>query len=133
MPSWEEVQIHAKKMIEEGMRILRSGMSEASFLAESTAEAAKLHVSLRHNRLDRYKALHELGRMVCDKAEAGAAASQLTLTEEMKKKIKQVSGLDDEAQKFEAEIAKLTIIRKETEKKTTAAHAKKTSAATKKT
>lgn len=126
MPSWDEIQVHAKKMIEEGMRILRSGMTEASFLAESTAEAARLHVSLRRNRLDRYKALHELGRMVCDKVKKSTASSQLTLTDEMKKKIKDVGSLDDEAQKFEAEISKLTIIRKEAEEGPKPSQAKKT-------
>ncbi len=112
MPTWEEIQIHAKKMIEEGMRILRSGMNEASFLAESTAEAAKLHVSLRRNRLDRYKALHELGRIVCDEVGVDIPAGQLTITDKMKKKIKEVNDLDKEAHEFEAEIEKLTIINK---------------------
>jgi len=116
MSSWEEIQVHAKKMIEEGMRIMRSGMSEASFIAESTAEATKLHVSLRRNRLDRYKALHELGRMVCDEVDVDKPTDQFTLTNNMKKKIKEVSYLDKEACDFEAEIAKLTIINKQTAK-----------------
>jgi hypothetical protein len=113
MSTWEEIQAHAKRMIEEGMRILRSGMSDASFLAESTAEAAKLHVTLRRNRLDRYKAMHELGELVCEDIGHNDAITQITLSDEMRKKIKAVRDFDEEAQKFEEAISKLTVIRKQ--------------------
>lgn len=117
MPNWEEIQKHAKKMIDEGMNMLRSGMTEASYLADATAKAANLHVALRRNQLERYKAVHEIGKFVCEEVEYDHTKEQVRLTDHIKKKMEQVIALDDEARQFEAEISKLTVIRKGGEKK----------------
>jgi hypothetical protein len=113
MPSWEEIQGHAKRMIDEGLRILRTGMTEASYLADVTAKAANLEVTLRRNRLERYKAVHEIGKFVCEEVEFDHTKDSVRLTSHIKKKMEQVIALDEEAKQFEAQIAQLTIIRKD--------------------
>jgi len=124
MPAWEEIQIHARKFIDEGIKMLRSGMSEASFLTEITAKSANLHVSLRRNHSERYKTVHEIGKLFCDEALSNPAASQVKVTAPIKNKMEKVRKLDQEAADFEREISRLTVTKKEkTPRKK--AHAKK--------
>ena len=112
MPAWEEIQINAKKLIDEGMKMLRSGMHEASFLADITAKSANLHVSLRRNHSERYKTVHEIGKLVCDAAIKDPSRGEIKLTDDVRKKMKKVVDLDQEAADFEKEIAKLTVTSK---------------------
>lgn len=116
MASWEEIQAHAKKLIEEGMKLLRSGMTEASYLADATAKAANLEVTYRRNRLERYQAVHEIGNFVCQEVEFDHTKDSVTLTDHIKQTMEKVIALDEEAGRFEAEISKLTVIRKDKEK-----------------
>jgi len=116
MPTWEEIQVHARKFIDEGMKILRSGVHEASYLAEATAKSADLHVSLRRNRLDRYKAVHQIGIYVCDEVECDPNKAEIGLTENIKKTMMHVKDLDEEARAFEEQISKLTVVKKEEKK-----------------
>lgn len=112
MPTWEEIQVHARKFIDEGMKMLRSGMSEASYLADATAKAANIHVSLRRNRYERYRQVHEIGKFVCDEAHCDPQTVDIKLTDDIKKKMVLVRALDDEAHAFEKNISKLTVIKK---------------------
>jgi len=116
MPRWDEIQVRAKKLIDEGMKLLRSGMTEASYLADATAKAANLHVSLRQNRFARYKAVHEIGKLVCDEIECDPQKAEVRLTGNIRKMMAEVVALDEEAKGFEAEIEKLTVIKKESSK-----------------
>ncbi len=111
MPQWNEVQEKARKLIDEGMRLLRSGMSDAEFLAEATASAAKLHVSIRKNRYDKYRALHDLGVIVKKACDDGRES--ITVTPEMKHIVEQVKNLDAEVERAEVSAAQLTVVRKE--------------------
>jgi antirestriction protein ArdC len=120
MPTWEEVQIHAKKLIDEGIKMLRSGVHEASYLVDATAKSADLHVSLRRNRYDRYKAVHEIGKYVCDEVHCDPSKAEIRITDHINKEIVYVKALDDEARAFEEQISKLTVTKKG-EKKSQAA------------
>lgn len=113
MPTWEEIQVHARKFIDEGMKMLRSGVHEASYLVDATAKSADLHVSLRRNRFDRYKAVHEIGKYVCDEVHCDPNKAEIRLTDHIKKTMMHVKALDDEADMFEKQISKLTVIKKE--------------------
>ena len=104
--------------------MLRSGMHEASFLTEMTAKSANLHVSLRRNLSERYKTVHEIGKLFCDEALPAPATTQVKVTSEIKKKMDKVRKLDEEAADFEREISKLTVTKKEKAPRKKA-HAKK--------
>ena len=112
MPNWEEIQTHAKRFIDEGMKMLHAGMNEASYLAEATAKAANLHVSLRRNRYDRYRVVHEIGRYVSDECMNDSSKNEIKLTDNIRKKMDEVKALDEYAREFEAEMSKLTVTNK---------------------
>ena len=122
MSTWEEIQIHAKRFIDEGIRMLRSGMHEASYLADATAKSANLHVTLRRNRLERYMTVHEIGKYVCDEIRCDPGKAEVQLTDNIRKQMMQVKALDDEAGAFEKEISKLTVIKKERSGQASSAH-----------
>jgi hypothetical protein len=112
MPQWEEIQVRARKLIDEAFKLLRTGMTDAEYLAEATANAAKLHMAIRRNRLDKYRLLHDLGEEVCDAAGRDPEARQLRLTESMAGKIGRSRALDEEAKRAEDHITQLTVVRK---------------------
>ena len=116
MPKWDEVQKHANKIIAEGVKLLKSGMSEAEYIAEATAASARLHVTVRKSRFDMYKVLHDLGQRV-HAAAAKSAGGEVRLTEPMQKLIKRVNSLERDAKAAEARISKLSITKKGSAKK----------------
>ena len=111
MPKWDEIQKHANKIIAEGVKLLKSGMSEAEYIAEATAASARLHVTVRKDRFDTYKAMHDLGQKV-HAAAAKSAGGEVKLTDPMLKLIKRVNSLERDAKAAEAKIAKLTVTKK---------------------
>jgi len=112
MPQWNEIQTHAKKIIDEGIKLLRAGMTEAEFIAEATAESAKLHIASRKDRLDIYKLLHELGHKVYHSASKDPSMRELKLTDAMLKIMQKVEKLERNIKNCEARIAKLTITKR---------------------
>ncbi|MFA4875269.1 MAG: hypothetical protein WC956_06445 [bacterium] len=112
MPQWDEIQARARKLIDEGLKLLRAGMSDAEYLAEATATAAKLHVALRRNRLDKYRLLHEIGKEVCAAVEADPALRQISITESISDEIARSRALDEEMKRAEAHISGLSVVRK---------------------
>jgi hypothetical protein len=112
MPKWEEIQAKAKRLIEEGLRLLRSGMSEAEFLAEATADATRLNVEVRRCRFERYKAIHALGTEVLHSAGAGPDAAHVRLTASMKSLISKAHALEEEARRAEEKASKITVVKK---------------------
>lgn len=113
MKQWNEVQIKARKMIDDGLKLLRSGMNEAEFLAEATASAAKLHVTLHRNRLDKYRALHDIGLEVFNTLEKDLEAKTIYITPSIEEKIDRVREMDDESSRTERQISKLSVSKKE--------------------
>ncbi len=118
MPKWDEIQKHANRIIAEGVKLLKSGMSEAEYIAEATAASARLHVTVRKSRFDMYKALHDLGQKVHDAA-AKSAGGEVKLTEPMLKLMKRVDSLERDAKAAEARISKLSITKRGSAKKGT--------------
>ena len=115
MPHWEDMHIRAKKMIEEGLMLLRTGAHDVEFLANTTASAAKLHMTVRKNQLERYRVLHDLGRHVFEASKKGGAA--IPLTPDIKGLIKRTQDLDSAAQRAEKELEKFTVVNKSAPKK----------------
>lgn len=112
MPQWNEIQTHAKKIIDEGIKLLRTGMTEAEYIAEATAESAKLHIASRKDRLNIYKLLHELGHKVYHSASKDPSMRELKLTDAMLKIMQKVEKLERNIKSCEAKIAKLTITKR---------------------
>jgi hypothetical protein len=111
MVQWEEIQAKAKKLIDEGFRLLRMGIGDAEYLAEATANAAKLHMAVRRNRLDKYRLLHEVGEEVCNTLMENPTAREIQVTQSITDKIARAHSLDEEAKRAEERIANLTVIK----------------------
>jgi len=116
MPKWDEIHKHANKIIAEGVKLLKSGMSEAEYIAEATAASTRLHVTVRRSRFDMYKAMHDLGQKVYDVA-AKSAGNEVKLTEPMLKLMKRVDSLERDAKTAETRISKLSITKRGSAKK----------------
>ena len=112
MPQWDEIQARARKLIDEAFKLLRTGMTDAEYLAEATANAAKLHMAVRRNRLDKYRLLHDIGEEVCAAAEKQPGAHSIAVTDSISDKIARSRALDDEARRAEDHITQLTVVRK---------------------
>lgn len=109
MTQWSEIQEKARKLIDEGMRLLRSGMNDAEYLAEATASAAKLHMTIRKNRIEKYRVLHDMGAQLHGQLLSGAGQD---VSQELKALSERVRRLDEEAAAAEGEVAQLTVVRK---------------------
>jgi|GEM_PF-309053 len=112
MAQWDNIQKGAKKIIDEGLKLLRSGMSEAEYIAEATAESTRLHIISRRNRFDMYKAVHDLGYKVYEAALKNPSAKEVALSDGMKRTIANIGKMEAEAKKAEASISKLTVTNK---------------------
>ncbi len=111
MPQWEEMQARARKLIDEGLKLLRSGVSDAEYLAEATANAAKMHIAVRRNRLEKYRLLHDIGEEISNSSQLSAGGS-IPVTNSIAEKIARVYALDEEANKVEEHISNLSIVKK---------------------
>lgn len=119
MAHWEEMQIKAKMLLEEALKVLKSGATEAEFLAGTTASAAKLHIGTKRARLDKYKLLHELGEHVYEKASSPSAPASLGITQAMKDIVRRVEAIDDEVKRAEKKLSKFSVVKKDIEIRST--------------
>ncbi|MBN1282461.1 MAG: hypothetical protein JXA24_01640 [Proteobacteria bacterium] len=112
MPKLEQIQKRAKRMMDDGLKLLRAGMSEAEYIAGAAAESARLHIASRSDRIDIYKALHELGLKVYQAASKDPGLREVRLTDAMMKVVSRVAALEREVRACESRISKLTITKK---------------------
>ncbi len=126
MPHWNEMQVKAKELIEEGLKILKSGVNEAEYIAGKTADAAKLHMQAKKCRIEKYRTLHELGDLIFEKYETNSKPQNLELTKHMKGLLTQVNKFDKTIDDAEKKLSKFTIAtKKSTPKKKTKTAKKK--------
>ena len=111
MAHWEEVQTKAKKLIEEGLVLLRSGAKEAEFIAGTTAVAARLQVKVSKNRYELYRALHDLGQLTVTEA-IKSGSDSIKTNAKMKSLIKRANDIEEASKRAEKELSKFTIIDK---------------------
>ena len=111
MAHWGEVQTKAKKLIEEGLVLLRSGAKEAELIAGTTAVAARLQVKVSKNRYELYRALHDLGQLTVIEATKSESNSIKTSTK-MKALIKRANDIEEASKRAEKELGKFTIVNK---------------------
>ncbi|MBT3181930.1 MAG: hypothetical protein HN337_05405 [Deltaproteobacteria bacterium] len=112
MPHWNEMQVKAKELIEEGLKILKNGVSEAEVIAGKTADAAKLHMQAKKCRIEKYRALHELGDLIFEKYETQNKPQNIELTKHMRELLSQVDKLDDTVASVEKKLSKFTVATK---------------------
>jgi hypothetical protein len=115
MSNWENMQARLKVIIEDALKFIKSGASEAEHLAGATAQATKLHVTIRKNQIDKYKKLHELGEIVHTELQKGPGDIKAT------KKINDISEVVkkmdyESAQAYEA-LGKISVVSKPSPKK----------------
>lgn len=113
MAHWEEIQVKAKMLVEEALKVLKSGATEAEFLAGTTASAAKLHIGAKKALLDKYKLLHGLGELVYEKASSSAESASMGITQRMKDIIRQIQSIDDEIARTEKRLSKFSVVKKQ--------------------
>lgn len=112
MPQWNEMQERARRLIEEGLQLLKSGAHEAGFIAETTASAARLHMVVRQNQFEKYKLLHDLGEALYKKCPRGRVARTIDLSDGMISMIDRAGHMDDAMHAAEVKLSKFSIVRK---------------------
>ena len=122
MTKWNNVQKRASDLINEGLKLVKEGAHEAEILAETTAEAAKLHVTAGQNKLERYRALHDLGLAVYKRYAASKDVGSVGVTRDIELLLKKIAGLDEATKNAEKVLAKFTVVKKSTAKKKSAKH-----------
>ena len=113
MARWYDMQEKARKLIDEGMTILKSGVHDAGFLAESTAGAARLHVDASRKRFELYRTLHDLGAEFMDALRACPAGQVVELTPAMADLVKQAVELDGLLKHDEEELERFSVVKGE--------------------
>jgi|GEM_PF-1972701 len=112
MPTWENMQTNARKLMAEGITLLRAGAHEAAFIAGTTASAAKLHMTIRKNRLEIYRELHDLGQLLFEAMSAKPVPGSIPITTEMRGLIQRVRELGEEAERAQKELNKFSVVKK---------------------
>lgn len=113
MTRWSEMQKRSRKLIDEGMSILKIGMHEAGFLAESTAGAARLHVEASRKRFELYRVLHDLGDELHSALKEKTAIQQIELTQPMKELVDAADELSRSLEHDEMELERFSVVKHE--------------------
>lgn len=106
MQNFSEIQDRAKKLIDEGLKILKTGVKDAELIAGSTASAAGLHMEAGRSRLMMHRIFYELGRAVYKENKNLSYGSGLILSQGILDLIEKARALeetaDDDDQKLDA-------------------------------
>ena len=114
MAQWKEMQERAKKLIDEGLSAIKSGAQEAEFLAESTANAARLHMDAGRKRFELYRVLHDLGALVYTALKNDPLAHAVPVSPAMAALAGQAANLD-ESLGYDADmLRRFSVVRGET-------------------
>lgn len=110
MSNWDEMQVKAKVLIEEALKVLKAGAKDAELIAGKTASSAKLHVAIKKNQVSKLKLLHELGEGVYKAAQQGEA--HLTLSPKMKELVLKLRTIEKDIKRDNAKLEKFTVVKK---------------------
>lgn len=116
MTDWNNVHEKAKKVIDEGYEILKSGMEDAAFLAENTVNATRLHFHAGKSRLDIHKLLYNLGDKVYQKARDFSVGKELIITEDVMAIVDKIKDLESSIKKNEEALSNISIVKKDSSK-----------------
>ncbi|HPQ81336.1 MAG TPA: hypothetical protein PLZ86_06380 [bacterium] len=112
MAKWNDMQERAKKLIDEGMAMLKIGMHEAGFLAGSTASAARLHVEASRKRFDLYRVLHDLGDEIYASLKADPALQHVELSSSMRSLVEAADDLTSSLEHDERELEGFSVVKR---------------------
>lgn len=112
MTKWNDIQAQAKRIIDEGMHALKSGLSEAEFLAGTTASAAKLHMDAGRRRFEMYRTLHDLGAVLYNAALSGAESGSIALTPAMRSLIDNARSIEKMLANDAALLERISVVKK---------------------
>lgn len=110
MSNWETMQSKVKVLIDDAFKLIKSGASEAEYLAGATASAAKLHMTLRKNQIEKYKLLHELGEIAFEQMGSG---KEFKPTKRIGEIVEAVSKMESENAAVDKELAKISVVKKD--------------------
>lgn len=113
MTKWNEIQEQAKKLIDEGMHALKSGFTEAEFLAETTASAARLHMDAGRRRFEMYRVLHDLGAVLYNAVASDPSSARIELTPAMRALVGNARSLDETLAEDERQLGLFSIVKRE--------------------
>lgn len=113
MTKWNEIQEQAKKLIDEGMHALKSGFTEAEFLAGATASATKLHMDAGRRRFELYRVLHDLGAVLYSAVASSPHLARIELTPAMKALINNARALGETVAEDERQLGLFSVVKRE--------------------
>ncbi|HPM40925.1 MAG TPA: hypothetical protein PLY45_00635 [bacterium] len=113
MTRLSQVQERARRLLEDGMAILKVGVKDAGMLAESTAGAARLHVEVGRKRFELYRALHDIGEELMSALGVSPAGESIALTPAMAALIEQALELDRSIKHDEEELDRFSVVKGE--------------------
>ena len=121
MARWDEMHERAKKLISEGMTLIKSGVHDAEFIAETTANAARLHMDAGRKRYELYRMLHDVGAMLLSECSAHPGERRIELPLSLMDAIDSARRLSAAIEEDESKLDNFSIVRGESGRKATQA------------
>lgn len=106
----DRIQQKTSNFIEESVRVLRGGLSEARRLIHVTADATKLHIEKESRVLVTHREYHRLGEEVYRALKGGQGAGPLTLNETMRDIIKRIGAAEEEISRSNSLLKHLSVV-----------------------
>ena len=101
----EHWQRQARRMWSDGLKIVRSHLTEAETFAEQTVGVAKLQLTVGRNQLNRFKVLYDLGKAVWDSFPTDEHSQVLSLNDKIRRIAHRVRNLDEESDRAQRVIS----------------------------
>jgi hypothetical protein len=111
-PRANDLASRARSLFQIGKKLVQEGFSDAEYLVNATANAARLHMTIRRNQFAKHRILHQMGKALLNALPADPARREIQVTEEMRKLARQIGELEAESERAEGEIALISVVRK---------------------
>lgn len=108
-----DIQEKAKKLVEEGIEVLKAGWHGAEVVAGKTVTATRLHYQNRRTQADLYRAIYTLGRAVYEQLKASRGKS-LALAPNLVDVYQRVVELEHKIEEVEKDLSHSTVVAHET-------------------
>ncbi len=106
----DRLQHKTVNLIEESMRVLKGGFSEARRLIHVTADATKLHIEKESRVLITHREYHRLGEEVYRAVKGDRGAGPLALNETMRDIIKRIAAAEEEISRSNSLLKHLSVV-----------------------
>ena len=112
MAKQSDIHIKTKRLVEDGLEVLKSGWHGAEVVAGKTYQASKLHLGNGKAHIDLYRALHDLGMAAHYEIKQAQGESFIPSANLIKLNAK-VKELEKAINKTEQKLSKLSIVERE--------------------